>query len=628
MASRVRPLRSATAVPTARVGLARWADRLLVLAPPLLTLVVLLSYWNRFVGLTADGWFLAYAERLLDGRIPYRDFYMYGPPGHLFIEAAVVKVFGEKLIAIRALGLVERPLMAALAYLWLARLFPRRAALAGALVAGVVQLGDIADIVTYYHQESTLFGMAAGLSASLAVSAPSTRRLAMLSFSAGMLAGCTLLVKQTTGAGVTVALLVVLPLVVWRLHGTARGAVALLCYVAGWPAVVGPVLAWLAGHGALEPFVRQVFIEGPASKGPLLIVLARPLTQTLQRPELTIYAGAALLVLLAAWRSRLLRRRRPEAETTAGVSTAVSRITLAAAAAALIGLALGWAAVIPSYLLRVPLLISLYLAIWSVTALGATWGLRLLRDGQRRDGERAILGATAFSIVYMLSLSWTAFEPMAMPALAVTVAFLFDRIDSATGPKTKLMWHGLGCLLIACTVALKLSTPFFWGAWREGAVRTATVPAATRGLQGIRMQPQSAAAINTITTAVLENSGPGDSVFTFPHLPLVYALTERWPDTFALVHWFDVVTDTVATADAARLAAAPPKVIVELVLPEKEWRDSEKDFRGGGRSGQRVLSETIARLTTDGYRLASETIAPGRNTPVRIWVRVETAPAQ
>ena len=74
------------------------------------------------------------AQRILQGDVPHRDFWVIYPPGQLLAIAALFKVLGSSLAVERAWDIALRAGIALLAYLVTARLAPRRyALLAGAM---------------------------------------------------------------------------------------------------------------------------------------------------------------------------------------------------------------------------------------------------------------------------------------------------------------------------------------------------------------------------------------------------------------------------------------------------------------------------------------------------------------
>ena len=66
-------------------------------------LLMLLTF-NRTAPIT-EGWFSTYADMILSGKVPYRDFELVLPPLYTYLVAAVNLVFGNHLIVWRIIGM-------------------------------------------------------------------------------------------------------------------------------------------------------------------------------------------------------------------------------------------------------------------------------------------------------------------------------------------------------------------------------------------------------------------------------------------------------------------------------------------------------------------------------------------
>jgi len=55
-------------------------------------------WWNRYLGLTNEGWYQFFGSQIVQGRIPYRDFHLFVPPGQALVMAALTAIFGPRLI--------------------------------------------------------------------------------------------------------------------------------------------------------------------------------------------------------------------------------------------------------------------------------------------------------------------------------------------------------------------------------------------------------------------------------------------------------------------------------------------------------------------------------------------------
>jgi hypothetical protein len=158
-------------------------------------------------------------------------------------------------------------------------------------------------------------------------------------------------------------------------------------------------------------------------------------------------------------------------------------------------------------------------------------------------------------------------------------------------------------MLLPLTTAQRLSVPYWWWGWAEPPItRTNDVPINVDRLQGFRVSQRTATAIETVDDLIRTNTTVDSTVYTFPHLTLFNTLTGRLnTGTFASVHYWDVCPDAVASADARRLAANPPDIIVWTNMGEDVWTTHEDLFRNGQRSGQRDIQEVVQGLVATDY---------------------------
>jgi hypothetical protein len=252
------------------------------------------------------------------------------------------------------------------------------------------------------------------------------------------------------------------------------------------------------------------------------------------------------------------------------------------------------------------------LSIWLATQMG--W---LFRSGISRRTTQAILfAAVAWSIAVTLSLSWPAFEPMTLPGLGFLLAATLD------GVRDRFRWFPL--LIMASMVFLqvreKLAGPFGFAHQNEAAVRFANTASSEPQLRGMRLPAPMVKFLDDTATVVATQTRPGDTIFTYPEMGLLYPLTGRQPPTRAGSHNIDVINDAFARDEAERLKRSPPAVIIYCRLPEQALQEEEKLWRGGRRSGQRDIIAAIEGLLA-GYRLSGTyVVAPG-DPPIEVYVR-------
>src|SRR5919108_610195 len=201
----------------------------------------LLLYWNRFLAGTVGGAFYYFAEQLLNGKVPYRDFFFVAPPLHGIKVAVLLQLFGHTIVATRVEAVIERISLAILLYLWIVRFARPASAFFGSLVAMVLFMGDWADPVSSYHHDAVFWAVAAGAITSLDLESPS-RLKALLS---GVAAGACFLTKQTVGLGITLAVPMIVVLTAARRHAIKNGITFVLHFAIGWAVPVVITWGWL-----------------------------------------------------------------------------------------------------------------------------------------------------------------------------------------------------------------------------------------------------------------------------------------------------------------------------------------------------------------------------------------------
>ncbi len=575
-----------------------------------LTLMFLLSFFNRFAGLRSGAGEYAGGMTLLSGIMPYRDYFTAGPPLNVVKSALILKAFGSALIVSRAAGVLERLLIALVLLRWLVQLFRPWHALVASVVTIVVSTGDPTDPIASYNHDAILFGMIAGLAASLMLEGGSKRRTIILAMVSGASAMLSLLSKQTVGLGVVVCLAMAGTILVAKLDGMRRAGVWCAGYAAGCVVPLAATALWLWKIHVLHACIQMLFVTGPAAKaGHASDFLVRELVVAWLNWKRLL---AALIGLALGWQAV---RRGLQAKDTR-VPTRWAQATWVAAGAAIIATAEALA------YSKLPVQrnfskCAVYYVLVGLTLWLASQMVWLFRAGVSRRAAQAILfGAVAWSIAVMLSLSWPAFEPMTLPGLGLLLAATLD------GVRDRFRWFPL--LIMAALVFLqvreKLDGPFGFGHQNEAAVRLADKPSMEPQLRGMRLPSAMVTFLDDTSTLVATQTRPGDTIFTYPEMGLLYPLTGRMPPTRAGSHNIDVINDAFARDEAGRLTRARPAVIVYGRLSEHDLEEEEKTWRRGRRSGQRDIIAALDGLV-QGYRLTGTyVIAPG-DPPIEVYVR-------
>lgn len=579
------------------------------------TALFLISWWNGFMaGVGVDSAFLFAARELLAGRFPYRDFGFVVPPLEVLKGAAVTALFPDQPIVIaRFLGILERCTCAAFLMLWLTRTFSPVASFLAVNVSMVLFSASIADPMSGYNQNASMWAVIAGYFASRALASSKTSWGNL--FTAGAACACALLTKQTTGVGICAAIGVVLLVSFWRSHGPRLALLGIAGLLAGWAAVLGPVMLWLGSNRALFPFIDQVFLQGSTAKGPLWVSLLRPLRTALENPWLRQEFVAAVALIACVY---FLLRTAPspsQNKTWFGV-VRVGLLSLCA-----LGFGYLLTAVRPQLASYARLDVLEQIAVF-VTLIGSvivTW--RGLFRPDRPSAELWLFGTVSLAVAYMHSLSFLITPGIFIPGLAFLIAQTFHGLEV---PNRSLARYALAAL---CMVTISLSTfhkwmvPYAWYGWSDAPLSQAT-PVTTPGLLGIRGGAEQQEFTTRLTRYLRDYSGPTHESYLFFYLPQFYLLSGTHPVTYSFTPFIDVASDGVARRDAETLRQHPPPVIGYTVVEEAELAGWENDFRAGKPSGQRDLIRTLDRLVVD-YKLLDTLLMPGSHRPVRIYARTQ-----
>jgi hypothetical protein len=594
----------------------------------IVTLTFLLLFWNRFLGLrSGDGGFSG-GILFLDGYVPYRDFYAPGPPLFMLRCAAVLSLFGKTMVVIRATGIAERLVLAVLLYAWLARFFKAGNAALAAIVTMVASTLDLSDPLSSYNHFTILLSLAAALPSSYALDENRTpRTLLTLGMTAGAFAFLSIACKQTIGLAITVALPIIVGACLLQLEGIRKCVAYLTGFFAAWFACMLLFLAWFVRMGILRTFLRQIFVTGPAAKAAHAGDFLTRFFYVYQYMHWEIAFGLiGFLICFGALRRAGKREGPPQDSTRTSWLQVLGALLLGVAAIAL-------SFRVPRHILDDYLLLSpigevidsgrivrslICVAFFGSALLGFFYFVRFFLKGglSRRQSQFLLFTAVSFSVAFMLSLSYPAFEAMTIPGLALFLAALLEDTQG---------WRKWG-LYAACTallifeIQMKLDAPFFFAGWAEPPVALANQTSTLPELKGMLLPKSTVDFVDTTVHIIEQNSSPKDTIFVYPEFAFLYGATHRMPATFSGSHNIDVVPDAFARQEAARLLLHPPAVIVYGEESDRYLIGQEMLWRNGQPSGLRAIVAAVKSLGSQ-YQEAARFIPYGHFGYIHVYVR-------
>ena len=575
-----------------------------------------------------------FGHRILGGEIPYRDFFLHLPPLHPLAEAAIEALAGKSILAGRAFGAIGHLTMAALAAAWLARTYRPSLAVLGAVAALAVASADDTEILDLYNPHAALAALASGLFAAMALDRGRFHRC--LGWFAGLAAGVAFWVKQTVGLGAVFAVPTALLLFALR-DREVRGELGRLFarFAGGWMAVAVLIGGWLAGNGAFDDFLRQVFVDAAGSKGSPWRLFLRPWVAPFELAALASPARWALILALAvAFVARLATPpasagRRPWRSSLLGLGAA--SLLVVSGPSLLEGLAeAGGRAHATLHWIRNGRSLGVLFSLYAVTCLGllaaASACRRRLTAAER---ELTLFVVVAGAIALSQSLSFAATGATAFPALALLTA------HGGEVRRRGARWLALPVVAVAgvalvSAVSIHRHGAFDFAGWREPAPQEASERSSEPALAGLTLSRATARTVDGVLSTLRLASDPGEPILSFPVYPIFHWLADRPTATFASLHWIDVTPDHVVENDLARILARPPVAVVRQWIPDHVLDVNERYFRDGRESALRRMHFELDRLLDARYRKVY--VAPRRRhggyPRIEVWVLAPRAEAR
>lgn len=231
----------------------------------------LYSFYNKFLPL-GEGLFSVYYGLIKAGKVPYKDFYLFVPPLHVFMVGWFQDIVGTQFIKLRILGASFLVAESILLFFCFRFHFKRLIAFVATCMSIGLYLSHAPYIMHDYNDVINL--ILVGFIFSLHWHVYKGGRTSL--FLCGLLAGAVMLEKQNLGPLLFIAGLIY---IARYLKEKYRG---FFYYIAGAAIPLALLVYYLWSQGALVSFVDNIFLN-VGQKGRLGEVVTRALTGTMQR---------------------------------------------------------------------------------------------------------------------------------------------------------------------------------------------------------------------------------------------------------------------------------------------------------------------------------------------------------
>lgn len=566
----------------------------------------------------AEGWYTLFSKYILSGKKPYEDFELLFTPGYSYLIAGIIKLFGYNIIVLRVAGAVLFSLIACVLYLIFSKAFTPWISVVAACIASFFMQSEVAQVFYDYIRVYDLFNLLTCLflvlwvRAELADSGTGNSKPALYACLTGVLAGFAILIRQNSGC-VVLAYGIILMFFILLVTGASKKKIRRILIFLG--SALAPILILalvMKASNLLDTYLSMTTTDAIASKGGMTAVLFGWIPRTI--PEIIKLWKEILGIVLLLAANIFLYVKKGRKNFISDPSDNVKLVFFTGASAAVI--------VVMFLKKRISVLFTTYFYDWltpySLFAVGLlifiAVGVYCLIKRKRIPADRtpfvlSVLTISGFYIATAYGSATSAGFSEGQSAIIIGLLFAlflyYSRHIFSREASCLVMAFAI-CFSMAC-VGKKYDLPYSWWGLSETDIREADYTVDVPLMDGILVTKERKAVLEGIYNDIIANSTEEDSIFVFPHIPIFYVMSDRYPETFTLVQWFDVSSEKRVLEDIQTLEANPPKVLVLCRIPEGTISGHEKLFRGGQFSAQRKMMNSLFYMAyKDGYDKINE----------------------
>lgn len=572
----------------------------------------------------AEGWYSAYARLINDGLLPYKDFELLFTPLYAYIIAFITKIFGYDLFVLRVVGVILFATLSALFYVIYTKIF--RSAYIGCISAVLSAFYMQSEIVQIFYDYIRFFDLCV-LVTGVCLLVYLERRFKKKQYwktsilLAGIFSGSGFLIRQNSGAIVIAFMIVFLIGMLIIYSDKKQQVIHLLIYIVGVAVPVIACVIFMKQNGMLEAFLSSTTTSAIAAKGGMAAILFAWIPRVMG--YCASAAGMIALIGFVILVNYLLKKKYGTDENTV-VYQRIQLIVFASATFVgvfacykIMRLSAAFSSMRDVFIPFVSFIIVCALFVYEV--IRVIWG-------QKEQPEKnlwnlkfmAVLGL-AFAVNYGCGTSASLSEGQTALDVGLILGIILYLAQHKYGKPVQITAVLIAFSMIMTIVSYKYETPYSWWNLKEGDLREATEELEVPNVSHIKVSEETKNAIEGIVRDIQENSEVEDTIFVFPHAPIFYVMTDRWPVTYSLVQWFDVASDASLEADMETLEENMPKVIVHIDVPKDTVKAHEESFRDGEVSGLHAMDIELKALEAGHYSLVNRYEL--QEYPVRVYVR-------
>ncbi len=567
----------------------------------------------------AEGWYSYYAYIINEeGAIPYVDFELLFPPLYTYIIALFTRVFGYDLIALRVLGVVIYALTGVFACLIFYKLTKKTLlGFIGGMLAVAVLQGEAVQIFYDYIRVMDLFVY---ISIYFFIRYLDKTQLDVNNspkFNINIVFGTIFAVlasmcKQSSGLIFLIFCFMFMAFFFICLSGKRELGLQLGVMACITIVLYGIMVVFLSIQGSLSSYINYNFVSSVDAKGggsmfSIIFGWIPRSGRELLISFIIMLVPVALLVL-SVWLSHYYPAKECEEHPKFVLIIRIA-VPVLLVMSVILPFACGSFATFMAKLNASILMYIMFLfctVFFAVSAFSVIFRKKIKINNLQQHFKYVFLSG----VIFVLAFSVCTSGGLAESQIALGYAFVPIVILMASQYRKREIATTVLCVIMLLQSSVmfsrKVNQIYSWWGLSTGSYSEQIVTCDIPMFKGIKVNAAYYKMYNDVYRDVIENTEPGDEIFVFPHMPVLYVATDRPRVTHTAIQWFDVSTDSAIIKDIHVINEKMPKVMVLCSVGDFVIQSHENNFRGGDESGLHKMQNFLMDFVEEeGYECLS-----------------------
>ena len=555
------------------------------------SLLFYMSYTIHNIPYTA-GWGNSYADMMIAGKMPYRDFYYYLPPGNLLIDLVLWKFSFGHIFIYTMYRVIERIIIILGMYNLLCKFSKPRYAAIGAMLGAIMLSAQHYDMIGDYNQTTLLLGI---ILTSIYVkyvekankSETTDKEQLKYLLLGGNIIGISFLVKQTIF--LAEILIFFIALTIFFIMNRKKSYIkSIIITFLGILIPITIISVWLLINNAFIRFLEQVYLKVD-SKGSVISILSSYVLICLT-PKNILAVTSIILIS----RIKLFFKSKKQEKNDIINYFVFSMLMLLVIIIQYINYKSDFTTFLSNQVFNELETFSQILNLGSFVLI-IVWTYKYYKTKDTDLIKWIIL--LSGGITYSYNRAMAAQTEITNSGSTFIIAIIITFILSRTHGRNAIIKYItlMMCIIIPATcMSSKLIRTYLWHGWDEVAFEnerwnSIDVP----GLEGYRVTLMTKVMYEEMYKVIKSNSESNSIIYSFPNIRIFNVLLQNENmNYFVPVPFYDVCSDEYIKEDIETLMQNPPDIVIWLNI-ENAFEIHENAYRNGKKLEQRKFQEWI-----------------------------------